>query len=89
MNITKNGTVKVILKAWQEDIHLYGRITAITDVFDALGSDRCYKKAWEDETIFSLMKEERGEHFDPKLVDIFFAHLDEFLVVRDAYRDAE
>jgi len=72
-----------------EDIHLYGRITAITDVFDALGSDRCYKKAWDDEKIFSLMKEERGEHFEPKLVDIFFEHLDEFLEVRDAYRDAE
>ena len=73
----------------EEGIHLYGRITAITDVFDALGSDRCYKKAWDDEKIFSLMKEERGEHFDPKLVDIFFEHLDEFLVVRDAYRDVE
>ena len=70
-----------------EDIHLYGRITAITDVFDALGSDRCYKKAWDDEKIFSLMKEERGQHFDPKLVDIFFKHIDEFLEVRDTYRD--
>jgi len=72
-----------------EDTHLYGRITAIADVFDALGSDRCYKKAWEDEKIFALFKEERGEHFDPKLVDIFFEHLDEFLEVRSKYRDAE
>jgi len=70
-----------------EDTHLYGRITAIADVFDALGSDRCYKKAWEDEKIFALIREERGEHFDPNLVDIFFEHLDEFLTVRDAYRD--
>jgi len=72
-----------------EETHLYGRITAIADVFDALGSDRCYKKAWEDEKIFSLLKEERGEHFDPKLVDIFFEHLDAFLEVRAQYRDAE
>jgi len=70
-----------------EEIHLYGRITAIADVFDALGSDRCYKKAWEDEKIFSLLKEEKGEHFDPELVDIFFNHLDEFLEVRACYRD--
>ena len=70
-----------------EDIHIYGRITAVADVFDALGSDRCYKKAWDDEKIFNLFKEERGEHFDPKLVDIFFDHLDEFLAIRDSLID--
>ena len=70
-----------------EDIHLYGRITAIADVFDALGSDRCYKKAWNDEKIFGLLKEERGRHFDPKLVDIFFDHLDEFLAIREKFKD--
>jgi response regulator RpfG family c-di-GMP phosphodiesterase len=70
-----------------EDIHIYGRITALADVFDALGSDRCYKKAWEDEKIFNLFKKEQGEHFDPKLVDIFFEHLDEFLTIRDKFKD--
>lgn len=70
-----------------EDIHIYGRITALADVFDALGSDRCYKKAWDDEKIFALFKEERGEHFDPKLIDIFFDHLDEFLAIRERLRD--
>jgi response regulator RpfG family c-di-GMP phosphodiesterase len=70
-----------------EDIHIYGRITAVADVFDALGSDRCYKKAWEDERIFNLFKEERGKHFDPKLVDLFFENLDEFLIVRESLKD--
>ncbi|QKF81514.1 HD-GYP domain-containing protein [Halarcobacter ebronensis] len=70
-----------------EDIHIYGRITAMADVFDALGSDRCYKKAWDDEKIFNLFKEERGRHFDPKLVDIFFEHLDEFLEIREKLKD--
>jgi response regulator RpfG family c-di-GMP phosphodiesterase len=70
-----------------EDIHIYGRITALADVFDALGSDRCYKKAWEDEKIFAMFKEERCEHFDPRLVDIFFEHLDEFLSIRNSMRD--
>lgn len=55
-----------------EEIHIFGRITALADVFDALGSDRCYKKKWDDEKIFTLFKEERGRHFEPKLVDIFF-----------------
>lgn len=70
-----------------EEIHIYGRITALADVFDALGSARVYKPAWEDEKIFKLFKEERGEHFDPKLVDIFFEHLDEFLAIRDSMKD--
>jgi response regulator RpfG family c-di-GMP phosphodiesterase len=70
-----------------EEIHIYGRITALADVFDALGSDRCYKKAWDDEKIFALFKEERGEHFDPMLIDIFFDHLDDFLSIREHLKD--
>ncbi|MEA3554891.1 MAG: HD domain-containing protein, partial [Campylobacterota bacterium] len=70
-----------------EDISIYGRITALADVFDALGSDRCYKKAWDDEKIFNLFKEERAKHFDPKLVDIFFDNLEEFLKIRDTFKD--
>ncbi|RXI44704.1 hypothetical protein CRU99_04980 [Malaciobacter mytili] len=71
----------------EEQIHIYGRITALADVFDALGSNRCYKKAWEDEKIFKLFKEEKGKHFDPKLVDIFFEYLEEFLKIRDSFQD--
>ncbi|MEA3497544.1 MAG: HD domain-containing protein, partial [Campylobacterota bacterium] len=70
-----------------EDIHIYGRITSLADVFDALGSDRVYKKAWSDEKIFKLFKDEKGKHFDPKLVDIFFDNLDDFLAVRDSLKD--
>ncbi len=70
-----------------EDIHIYGRILAIADVFDALGSDREYKKAWEDERIFNLLREERGEHFDPLLVDLFFENIGKFTAVRDQYKD--
>lgn len=70
-----------------EEIHIFGRITALADVFDALGSDRCYKKKWDDEKIFTLFKEERGRHFEPKLVDIFFENLDQFLKVRDDFKD--
>ncbi len=70
-----------------EEIHIYGRITALADVFDALGSSRCYKDKWDDDKIFSLFKEERGRQFDPKLVDIFFENLDEFLKIRDEFKD--
>lgn len=70
-----------------EEIHIYGRITAIADVFDALGSERVYKKAWEPDRILELFRAERGRHFDPALVDIFFEHLDEFLAVKAAYSE--
>ena len=72
-----------------EEIHICGRITALADVFDALGSARVYKEAWDDKRIFKLFKEERGEHFDPQLIDIFFDNLDEFLAIRDALKDVD
>jgi len=70
-----------------EEIHIYGRITAIADVFDALGSHRVYKDSWDDEKIFKMFKEERGKHFDPKLVDIFFDNLDDILAIRKSFKD--
>jgi len=70
-----------------EEIHIYGRITAIADVFDALGSDRVYKKAWELERILNLFKEERGQHFDPLIVDTFMDNLAQILHIRDQYQD--
>lgn len=69
------------------DIHLYGRISGIADVFDALGSERVYKKAWPLEDILKLFREERGKHFDPEVLDVFFANLDEILAIRDALPD--
>lgn len=70
-----------------EEIHIYGRITAIADVFDALGSDRVYKKAWELDKILEFFKEQKGKHFDPKLIDIFFENIDKFLEIRDKYKE--
>jgi response regulator RpfG family c-di-GMP phosphodiesterase len=70
-----------------ERIPIFGRITAIADVFDALGHDRCYKKAWPLENILELFRNEKGKHFDPSLVDLFFENLDEFLEIRDSMQD--
>jgi HD-GYP domain-containing protein (c-di-GMP phosphodiesterase class II) len=70
-----------------EQIHLYGRIVALADVFDALGSDRCYKKAWPLEKILDYLREQSGKHFDPTLVKIFLGKLDSFIAVRDRNRD--
>lgn len=70
-----------------EEIHIYGRIVAVADVFDALGSPRVYKKAWILNDILAYFQEERGKHFDPKLVDILLDNLDEFLRVKEEYSD--
>ncbi len=70
-----------------EETHIYGRITAIADVFDALGTDRVYKMAWSDEKIFTFFREERAKHFDPTLIDLFFENLDEILNIRDNLKD--
>ncbi|MBA1432743.1 MAG: HD domain-containing protein [Epsilonproteobacteria bacterium] len=72
-----------------KNIHIFGRITAIADVFDALGSDRAYKKAWNLERILELFKKQRGKHFDPKLVDLFFDNLEQFLSIRDKFQDSK
>ncbi|HJV44580.1 MAG TPA: HD domain-containing phosphohydrolase [Bacillota bacterium] len=68
-----------------KDIHIFARITAIADVFDALASERVYKRAWELDRILALFREESGQHFDPELMDIFMDNLDEFLLIRDAH----
>ena len=70
-----------------EEIPIFGRITAVADVFDALGSDRLYKKAWELDRILTLFKEDKGKHFDPALIDLFLENLDKFLTIRDKYKD--
>ncbi|MEA1955355.1 MAG: response regulator [Campylobacterota bacterium] len=70
-----------------EDISIEGRITAIADVFDALGSSRVYKEAWDDDKIFEYFKEQRAKQFDPNLIDIFFENLDEFLEIREQFKD--
>jgi response regulator RpfG family c-di-GMP phosphodiesterase len=70
-----------------DEIHIYGSITAIADVFDALGSDRVYKKAWELNKIINLFKEEKGEHFHPELTQIFLDNLDKFLEIKTRYED--
>jgi HD-GYP domain-containing protein (c-di-GMP phosphodiesterase class II) len=61
-----------------EAIHVYGRIVAVVDVFDALTSDRCYRPAMSLEEALQIMREGHGSHFDPHLLDLFLANIDRF-----------
>lgn len=70
-----------------EEIHVYGRICAIADVFDALSHDRVYKKAWPMDKVLNLFQEEKGEHFDPVMTDLMFANIDEFIRIKEEYSD--
>jgi len=69
------------------DIPLVGRIVAIADVFDALTSARPYKAAWPVEQAVDYLKQQRGQHFDPELVDLFLEHLPEVLEVKQRWAE--
>jgi response regulator RpfG family c-di-GMP phosphodiesterase len=70
-----------------DEIHIYGRIVALVDVFDALSHSRCYKEAWDSQEVLRLLEEEKGQHFDPNLVDAFVQNMDEVIKIMDAYPD--
>lgn len=59
------------------DIPLCARIMAVADVFDALVSKRCYKDPMPLEKAYGIIREESGSHFDPDVVDAFFAAIEE------------
>ncbi len=71
-----------------EDIPLTGRIAAICDVFDALTSERPYKKAWSNEEAINELQKKRGSHFAPELVDIFVKNIDKIENVQKNLRPA-
>jgi len=72
-----------------EQISVAGRITAVADVFDALGAMRCYKPSKSLEEILEIFQQEKGRHFDPDMITLFFEHLDEFIAIRNEYATPE
>jgi len=72
-----------------EEIHIFARIVMIADVFDALASDRPYKKALPLETIVPIMEEGRGIFFEPRLLQLFLDNLPHFIEIRDRLKDQQ
>jgi response regulator RpfG family c-di-GMP phosphodiesterase len=68
-----------------EEIHIHGRIIGVADVFDALSNKRVYHEAWSWDAVFSHFVEQRGKHFDPKLVDILLVNQQEFKSIWERY----
>lgn len=67
-------------------IPLSARIVAIADVFDALTSERPYKKAFSISKAIDIIKAERGQHFDPNVVDSFLDSMDEIIAIHDKWK---
>ncbi|WP_457672981.1 HD-GYP domain-containing protein [Thiolapillus sp.] len=72
---------------WGERISLPGRVVILADVFDALTHERPYKKAWSIEDTVAYIRENRGRMFEPRMVDLFVDHLDEFTRIYSDLRD--
>jgi len=70
-----------------EEIHIYGRIVALADVFDALKHKRCYKEAWPLDKVIIELRSQEGKHFDPKLLNLFLDNINEVIQIIESYPD--
>jgi len=72
-----------------EEIHIFGRIVAIADVFDALGTKRVYKESWPLEQVKKYFEEESGKAFDPHIVNLLVHYYSQFEVLYNAHYDGQ
>lgn len=70
-----------------EEIPIAGRIVALADVYDALVSQRVYKSPWTEEMTIDYIKGQAGKHFDPEVVEAFFAIYEVITAIKEKYQD--
>jgi len=70
-----------------DEIHIYARIVAIADVFDALSAKRCYKDAIAYDKVIEIMSDGAGTHFDTRLIKLFLDNIDKFLEIKERFKD--
>jgi len=68
-----------------DQLHVFSRIVAIVDMFDAMQSCRVHREAQSREKVLGIMRTQRGYHFDPQLLDIFMANLPVFFGILEAH----
>lgn len=71
----------------EEEIPLIARIVAVADVYDALVTERPYKRAWSMQDAVKYLTSQKGQHFDPRCVDAFIGQLDQVAQIQEQYRD--
>ncbi len=81
---TKNGKAR---GKKGEEIHHYGRLVAIADVYDALSSNRVYKEAWKEDQVFDTLMQDAGKQFDPEMIEAFFDSIDVIRNIAERYSD--
>jgi HD-GYP domain-containing protein (c-di-GMP phosphodiesterase class II) len=70
-----------------EEIPVFGRLVALADVYDALGSRRAYKERWDEAQVLEELRSCSGTHFDPEMVETFFSCLDTIRNISGRYPD--
>ena len=70
-----------------KDIHIFGRIVALADVFDALMTKRPYKAPWSFEEAIDYLVQEKGSYFDPEIVEHFLNNIDRVKKIANIFRD--
>ncbi len=71
----------------EKEIHIYGRIVALADVFDALSSRRIYKEGWPREKVIDSISQSAGKHFDPQLVALLISHQQKFYEIQEQFKE--
>jgi len=70
-----------------DEIHIFARIVAVADVYDALSSRRCYKDAWDESQVLASMRQGSGRQFDPEIIEAFFDVFDLLRSIRQHHLD--
>jgi response regulator RpfG family c-di-GMP phosphodiesterase len=70
-----------------EEIPVFARIVALSDVYDALSSQRAYKESWPAAEVARYIREQKGRQFDPELVDVFFSIYDVIQAIQVKYAE--
>jgi response regulator RpfG family c-di-GMP phosphodiesterase len=71
-----------------QEISVFGRLVALADVYDALGSRRAYKERWDEARVFEELNACSGTYFDPEIVEMFFSCIETIRSIRERYPDS-
>jgi len=82
-----DGPITLKMGKKETEIPVTARIVGLADVYDALISKRVYKDAWEEGRVLDYIKENKGKHFDPEIVDIFFSVYDVIRAIKEKYKE--
>lgn len=71
----------------EEEIPVFGRAVAIADVYDSLSNHRVFREAWKEEDVLKKLRDGAGSHFDPEMIEAFFASLETIHAIAEHYKD--